>query len=172
MKQYENKGLGLAKFLLDFDYVIIDTCSLMERSFPVWMDRLVLAREYLSGTKCNIYVHQESIGELQKLARDKREFDRYASTKRALKIIRHAKWQKLLKILKKQKKSEKNFADNAIYVKVSLDRLNQKILKAPAILLYTEHNEQHTSKWKNVIGNKKILQIHNRSSFTKRLDST
>ncbi|MDY5440784.1 MAG: hypothetical protein SPG64_00980 [Candidatus Enteromonas sp.] len=124
----ENKAVELAKFLLDFDYVIIDTCSLMESSFPVWMDRLVLAREYLSGTKCNIYVHQESIGELQKLARDKREFDRYASTKRALKIIRHAKWQKLLKILKKQKKSEKNFADNAIYVKVSLDRLNQKIL--------------------------------------------
>ncbi|MDY2913323.1 MAG: hypothetical protein SOV58_01660 [Candidatus Enteromonas sp.] len=129
MKQYENKGLGLAKFLLDFDYVIIDTCSLMDVSFPKWMKRLGEARGYLAGTKCCVCVPKECIAELQKLSRKAEEPERRDLAKNAIKWIRQAKRQKILSILKKQKKrSEGIFADNAIYIKVSADRLTQKIL--------------------------------------------
>ena len=124
----ENRAMALAKHLNGFDYVLIDTCSLMEDAFPAWMDRLVAAQDYLEDSSTEIYVPKECIEELERHSKNKKDFDKRGPAKRALKILKDAKRRKLITILKKQKKDRKSFADNAIYVKVSTDRLSQKIL--------------------------------------------
>lgn len=124
----ENRAMALAKQLNGFDYVLIDTCSLMEDAFPAWMDRLVAAQDYLEDSSTEIYVPKECIEELERHSKNKKDFDKRGPAKRALKILKDAKRRKLITILKKQKKDRKSFADNTIYVKVSTDRLSQKIL--------------------------------------------
>ena len=42
----ENKSSALARYLNTFDYVIIDTCSLMDDGFPLWLDVLRNAKTY------------------------------------------------------------------------------------------------------------------------------
>ena len=54
----ENRAMALAKHLNGFDYVLIDTCSLMEDAFPAWMDRLVAAQDYLEDSSTEIYVQK------------------------------------------------------------------------------------------------------------------
>lgn len=126
----ENDAVALARKLTIYDYVLIDTCSLMEDSFPTWMDRLAAAKVYLSDSPTQIYVPKECIIELERHSKNKEDFNKRATAKRALIILKKAKKQKLVSILKKQTKEPKSkaFADRAIYVKVSADRSNQKIL--------------------------------------------
>ena len=46
MYSEETKPSNLAKLLNNFDKVFMDTCSLMEDSFPQFMDCLVKSHEY------------------------------------------------------------------------------------------------------------------------------
>ena len=116
---------SLAKFLNNFDYVMIDTCSLMDEAFAPWMDALHNAKEYRKKGQ-QILVPRRCFDELKKHARQRHDDSRRIAAKRGLKILRKAKWSKLLTITKKDK--NENFADNAIYVKASNDRINYKIL--------------------------------------------
>ena len=72
----ENRAMALAKHLNGFDYVLIDTCSLMEDAFPAWMDRLVAAQDYLEDSSTEIYVPKECIEELERHSKNKKDFDK------------------------------------------------------------------------------------------------
>lgn len=121
----ENKSSALAAILNRFDYVLIDTCSLMDPACPVWMDALHNAKDYRKK-KDPIIVPRRCYDELKKHSRDRSVDSRRIAAKRGLKILRKAKWDRLLAVAKKDK--NENFADNAIYVKVCADRLFSKIL--------------------------------------------
>ena len=121
----EQYATSLAKFLSDFDYAIVDTCSLMDDAFPKWMDILHGAKDYLNDD-LRIIVPRECFEELKKHAKNKEDAGKRIAAKSAIKIIRRAKWSKLLEVGKKE--GEKNFADHVIYVKASTDRLDKKIL--------------------------------------------
>ncbi len=121
----ENKSSAVAAILNRFDYVLIDTCSLMDPACPIWMDALHNAKDYRK-TKDPIIVPRRCYDELKKHSRDRVDDSKRISAKRGLKILRKAKWDRLLAVAKKDK--NENFADNAIYVKVCADRLFSKIL--------------------------------------------
>ncbi len=121
----ENKSASLAEFLNDFSYVIIDTCSLMDPSFAVWMDVLSNAKEYRKKNQ-PIYILQPCYEELRKHAKDVSDDRRRIAALRELKILRKIRWQKLLSI--KKIKINQNFADNVIYTVVSTDRIQNRIL--------------------------------------------
>ena len=110
----ENRSVALAKYLNGFDYAVIDTCSLMEDSFAEWMDILTNAKIYLANSNVRIYIIDECIEELKKHSKNKEDFDRSVVAKRALKIIRQAKWKRLLKIRRSLSKNDRHFADPAI----------------------------------------------------------
>ncbi len=127
MYQEEMKSSGLAKFLNEYDYVFVDTCSLMEDSFPLFMDKLVSSKEYWRE-ELQVIVLGECIDELKKHSKDKsrdRAASRLAAT-RALKIIRHDKWH--THALTITKPLGEAFADNAIYTRVSGLRIHNKLL--------------------------------------------
>ena len=124
----ENRSVALAKYLNGFDYAVIDTCSLMEDSFAEWMDVLTNAKIYLANSKVRIYIIDECIEELKKHSKNKEDFDRSVVAKRALKIIRQAKWKRLLKIRRSLSKNDRHFADPAIYTQISADHITKKIL--------------------------------------------
>ncbi|MCR5349337.1 MAG: hypothetical protein K6E59_07020 [Bacilli bacterium] len=121
----ENKSSALAKYLNTFDYVLIDTCSLMEESFPEWMDILRGSKAYRKPT-LEILIPRRCYDELKKHSRDRRSDSKRIDAKRALRVIWHARLRRLLQVTKLDK--TENFADNAIYVKVSNDRLFARIL--------------------------------------------
>ena len=121
----ENKSSAVAAILNRFDYVLIDTCSLMDPACPVWMDALHNAKDYRKKRE-PIIVPRRCYDELKKHSRDKSADSKRIAGKRGLKILRKAKWDRLLAVAKKDK--NENFADNAIYVKVCADRLFSKIL--------------------------------------------
>lgn len=124
MYNEELKSSKLAQFLNDYDYVFVDTCSLMEDSFPLFMDYLSKSKEYWKED-LQVIVLGECIEELKKHAKEK-EKDRKVAALRALKIIRHDKWhEKAFTITKAEGSS---FADNAIFTKVSGLRIHNKIL--------------------------------------------
>lgn len=124
MYNEELKSSKLAQFLNDYDYVFVDTCSLMEDSFPLFMDYLSKSKEYWKED-LQVIVLGECIEELKKHAKEK-EKDRKIAALRALKIIRHDKWhEKAFTITKAEGSS---FADNAIFTKVSGLRIHNKIL--------------------------------------------
>ncbi len=122
----ENKSSVLAKFMNPFDYVIIDTCSLMDEAFPEWMDVLHNAKEYRKKEQA-IYVPHRCYDELKKHAKQTKDDSKRIDAKRGLKIIRHDQWFTHMLTITKKDKAE-NFADNAIYVKVGADRLFSRIL--------------------------------------------
>lgn len=127
MYKEELNSSNLGKFLDEFDYVFVDTCSLMEDTFPLFMDKLTSSKEYWKEG-LEVIVLGECIDELKKHAKEKskdRVDTRIAAT-RALKIIRHDKWHE--KTLTITKASGDNFADNAIFTKVSGLRIHNKIL--------------------------------------------
>ncbi len=127
MYQEELKSSNLAKFLNDYDYVFVDTCSLMEDSFPLFMDRLTSSKEYWRD-ELQVIVLGECLEELKKHSKEKdkeRISSRIAAT-RALKIIKHDKWRS--KTLTITKCDGDSFADNAIFTKVSSLRIHNKIL--------------------------------------------
>ncbi len=121
----ENKASSLARFLTNYDYVILDTCSLMEDSFPSWLDTLNQAKDYLTEDFV-ITVPEAAVAELKKHSHDRKNVDKRIPAIRALKIYKEAKRLKLLVASKKS--HNQNFADNAIYSQVCEDRLTKKIL--------------------------------------------
>lgn len=124
MYNEELKSSKLAQFLNDYDYVFVDTCSLMEDSFPLFMDYLFKSKEYWKED-LQVIVLGECVEELKKHAKEK-EKDRKIAALRALKIIRHDKWHKKAFTITKAEGS--SFADNAIFTKVSGLRIHNKIL--------------------------------------------
>lgn len=124
MYNEELKSSKLAQFLNDYDYVFVDTCSLMEDSFPLFMDYLSKSKEYWKED-LQVIVLGECVEELKKHAKEK-EKDRKIAALRALKIIRHDKWYKKAFTITKAEGS--SFADNAIFTKVSGLRIHNKIL--------------------------------------------
>lgn len=124
MYNEELKSSKLAQFLNDYDYAFVDTCSLMEDSFPLFMDYLSKSKEYWKED-LQVIVLGECVEELKKHAKEK-EKDRKIAALRALKIIRHDKWHKKAFTITKAEGS--SFADNAIFTKVSGLRIHNKIL--------------------------------------------
>lgn len=124
MYNEELKSSKLAQFLNDYDYVFVDTCSLMEDSFPLFVDYLSKSKEYWKED-LQVIVLGECVEELKKHAKEK-EKDRKIAALRALKIIRHDKWHKKAFTITKAEGS--SFADNAIFTKVSGLRIHNKIL--------------------------------------------
>lgn len=124
MYNEELKSSKLAQFLNDYDYVFVDTCSLMEDSLPLFMDYLSKSKEYWKED-LQVIVLGECVEELKKHAKEK-EKDRKIAALRALKIIRHDKWHKKAFTITKAEGS--SFADNAIFTKVSGLRIHNKIL--------------------------------------------
>lgn len=127
MYQEELNSSNLAKFLNEFDYVFVDTCSLMEDSFPLFMDRLASSKEYWREG-LQVIVLGECIEELKKHAKEKKKEKNNSriAAARAIKIIRHDKWHnKAITITKAEGEA---FADNAIFTKVSSLRIHNKIL--------------------------------------------
>lgn len=125
MYSEEIKSSNLAKFLNNFDKVFMDTCSLMEDSFPLFMDCLVKSREYWKdGLK--VIVLGECIEELKKHSKSK-EGDKLVEAKLALKILQDNKRHgKTIEITKPTHKD--GFADRAIFAKVTDLRIAEKIL--------------------------------------------
>lgn len=121
----ENKSSSLAKFLNNFDYVIVDTCSLMEDGFPYFMDALVNAKTYLKEDR-HIVIYNECWEELKKHSKNRKDDAVRIAAKRAIKIVRKVRWKRIFEFPKKEKNP--NFADNIIYVNVSQRRITQKIL--------------------------------------------
>jgi rRNA-processing protein FCF1 len=126
MYSEETKSSTLAKFFAIYDYVFVDTCSLMEDSFPSFMDTLQASKEYWKdGFK--VIVLGECVQELKKHVRGKDNQEAHIEAKRAFKILRHDRWHgKTLSITKSN--SNYGFADNAIFSTVSSLRIQKKIL--------------------------------------------
>lgn len=133
MFQDEHLASSLAKDLIIFDYVIVDTCSLMDDNFPSFMDVLDRSRDYIDKN-LPIYIPLQCLAELKKHTKDKEDNSKRISAKRAMKIAKEGKKRRILTWLKieipKENKEDRyeDFADRAIFVKVSSDRLSQKIL--------------------------------------------
>ncbi|MBO4540903.1 MAG: hypothetical protein J5736_02905, partial [Bacilli bacterium] len=103
----------------------MDTCSLMEDGFPLFMDVLVNAKDYLRED-VRITVYHSCLEELKKHSKNKLSDDARIAAKRAIKILKQAKKAKLFEFPKKEK--DQNFADNVIYVSVSQMRITKKVL--------------------------------------------
>jgi ribosomal protein S15P/S13E len=101
----ENKASSLAKFLNGFDYVIVDTCSLMEDSFPAWMDILVNAKDYLRD-ELHIQILNKCVEELKKHSKNHSDDSVRIEAKRALKILHQVKRSKILEFTKKEQRAE------------------------------------------------------------------
>ena len=126
MYSEETKPSNLAKFLSGFDYVFLDTCSLMEDGFPAFMDTLVPSKEYWKEG-LRVIVLKECIKELKKHRKSKEKNEARIGAIRALKILRHDKWHgKTIEIGKKVTGGD--FADQAIAQKVVELRIRNKIL--------------------------------------------
>ena len=128
MYKEETKPSNLAKTLLVFNYVFVDTCSLMEDSFPAFMDLLVKSRSYWKG-ELKVVILGEVIEELKKHSANREKPDLRVSALRALKIINHDKarlFGRTFEIWKS--KSNDGFLDNALYTIVSGLRIKNKIL--------------------------------------------
>lgn len=172
MYKDEKPSSDLAELINPFDYLIVDTCSLMDPNFPDWMDILENAREYRKQGQ-PIYVFYKCFEELKKHAKNKLDDTKRIAAKRALKILRHARRRKLLTLTKKEK--NQNFADNAIFVQASTDRINMRLAvitqdnKLASDLL--KLNEQMSQRGHNVyvfrIGEKGVLE-RNRGFRDKR----
>lgn len=148
----ERKSSEMAELLNPFDYIILDTCSLMDENFPEWMDVIENAKEYRKMGQ-QIIVFQKCEDELKKHAQDKNNDSKRIAAKRALKILRHASWKKILTISKKEK--NQNFADNAIYVRVSNDRITSKI----AVITQDNHLAEDLIKLNN-LGSQKGYRVY------------
>ena len=122
----EAKISDLAKLLLNYDYVFIDTCSLMHDKFPYFMDRLVAAKEYRKDN-FHFVLPEECINELENHSKDKSDMVAFINAKTALKIIKHdEKKEKTMEVFKKI--SDNPFADAAITSHVVTLRPKARIL--------------------------------------------
>ena len=129
---------SLAKIMSDIDYVIIDTCSLMEDSFPEWLDILVETKEEYLDSTLPIYVLESSVKELERLSKDRRSVDRKIAAKRALRILKKSKRHKVVDFVNIGTTLEENspesedgeyaFADPRIVSLINLDRIRKNIV--------------------------------------------
>lgn len=126
MYSEENRSSGLAKFLSNYDYVYLDTCSLMEDGFPLFMDALVASKEYWKEG-LRVIVPNECVKELKKHTKNKEKNDARIGATRALKILRHDRWHgKTIEIEKGI--TDGDFGDQAITQAVIKLRIKNKIL--------------------------------------------
>ncbi len=124
MYKDEKKASDLAKVIQPYNYVLVDTCSLMDEDFPEWMDVLERAKKYCKP-RVPVYILKQCEDELIKHSKNDGDLDKRIAAERALHILGRHWLNKPIKILKEK---NENFADNAIYVRVSTDRLHSKIL--------------------------------------------
>lgn len=128
MYNEETGSSKLAKFLMIYDYVFLDTCSLMEDSFPAFMDTLSGSHEYWKEG-FEAIVLGECVEELEKHSKSKDNQEARIEAKRALKILNHDKhkWHGRILTLTKSKSND-GFADHAIFTAVSELRIQNKVL--------------------------------------------
>lgn len=128
MYKEETSSSNLAKFLANFDYMFVDTCSLMDENFPLFMDKLVLAHEYWHD-ETKAYILAECLNELEKNRHEKDNSDARIDAKRALKILKQDQKEKKNKIFDVYPQAdERGFADRALYSLVASLRGDKKIL--------------------------------------------
>lgn len=123
----EKHSSSLATLICSYSYTLLDTSSLMEEGFPEFMDNLSEAKSYFKKEN-KVLILQECMDELKKHELDKDNAVKHIAAKRALKIIRHARFKGTIKVIKSDNKEVNAFADNVIYTKISHDRLDNKIL--------------------------------------------
>ncbi len=131
----ENKSSALAKFLSDYDYAVIDTCSMMEEGFAPFMDNLVGARHYLDWKK-RLIIPGECFEELKAHSKNQKEAGKRIDATRAIRIINDAKRFKVLTIAKKDRSAKwpggeeqsKTFADPFILSKLNVMRFEAKLV--------------------------------------------
>ncbi|MCR5078666.1 MAG: hypothetical protein K6B65_01930 [Bacilli bacterium] len=134
----EMKYSSLAKIMSGIDYVIIDTCSLMEDSFPEWLDILVETKEEYLDSALPIYVLESSVKELERLSKDKKSADKRIAAKRALRILKKSKRHKVVDFVNiganleekanESKEGEYEFADPKIVSLINLYRIQKNIV--------------------------------------------
>ncbi len=125
----ETKSRELAKFLSNYDCIFVDTCSLMEESFPEFASDLRALHEDDYWTE-KIIVLEECVNELKKHEKSK-EAGKRIDAKGALKVLRRDRWRpghaKIFEIEKTKRKSL-GFADNVLYNLVNELRSRKRIL--------------------------------------------
>jgi len=125
MYSEEMKSSTLAKLLCNFNKVFVDTCSLMEDSFPRFMETLDNGRDYWKDVT-EIIVLGECLDELKKHTKSEDPIKRIGA-KQALKILKHDRWHHKVITITKASHND-SFADRAIYAKASDLRIAEKIL--------------------------------------------
>lgn len=124
MYSKENRASELAKFISSYGHIFIDTCSLMEVSFPTFMDDLSASRHYYED--CHLSILKQCINELKKHASSK-DINKKIDAKRALKIIKHDRWHQKIICIEKTN-SDSSFADKVLFNLVNELRSQEKIL--------------------------------------------
>lgn len=115
-------GLSLALF----DYVFLDTCSLMEEEFPEFMERLWNSKDYWK-ISTHIVLLSAVNAELEEKVNDPNPVKRIGAI-RALKILKQDAGMGGTKLLEHEKKTKDTFADNSITNMVNRYRLDKKVL--------------------------------------------
>lgn len=125
----ETKSRELAKFLSNYDCIFVDTCSLMEESFPEFASDLRALHEDDYWTE-KIIVLEECVNELKKHEKSK-EAGKRIDAKGALKVLRRDRWRpghaKIFEI-EKTKRKNLGFADNVLYNLVNELRSRKRVL--------------------------------------------
>lgn len=126
MYEQETKYRGLAKMLSNYDCIFVDTCSLMEESFPEFVKTLnSLHKDDYWIEKITIL--SQCIDELKKHSKSK-DAGKRIDAKAALKILRKDRWHTKIFKIEKGKKSLAGFADKALFNLVNEIRTRQRVL--------------------------------------------
>ena len=125
MYRDEQIASSLAKLFDAYDYAMIDTCSMMEESFPTWLETFEKSKKY-SLQFHPLIVLKQCVQELKKHSKGK-ILEKKRTAKLALEILKAAKKNKTI-ALTRYKVGKRNFGDHAIFSKVNDDHLDYKIL--------------------------------------------
>ncbi len=126
MYEQETKYRGLAKMLSYYNCIFVDTCSLMEESFPEFVKTLnSLHKDDYWIEKITIL--SQCIDELKKHSKSK-DASKRIDAKAALKILRKDRWHTKIFKIEKGKKSLAGFADKALFNLVNEIRTRQRVL--------------------------------------------
>jgi len=127
MYRDEQLASSLAKVFDEYDYAMIDTCSMMEESFPSWMEIYEKSKKF-SLQFHPLIVLKQCIQELKKHNKGEAK-EKKRAAKLALEILKTAKKNKTIVIqAHKNRKKNSNFGDHAIFSKVNDDHLDFRIL--------------------------------------------
>lgn len=126
MYSEEMKASSLAKLFAIYDLALVDTSSLMEDSFPAFMDVLANSKDYWKeGFK--VVLLGDCLDELNKHSKDKNEHLKAIAAKQALKIIK--KDQKRTKTFEIRKSLRQDiFADAALMSVATAEHIHNKLL--------------------------------------------